>query len=60
MILDRDLTAKSLSQTIASLRDEPGRLSAMAEAARALGRPEATERVVEVCLDLIRNRARGH
>jgi len=60
MILDRDLRAESLSQAIAALRDQPGRLSAMAEAARGLGRPDATERVVEVCLELIRNRARGH
>jgi UDP-N-acetylglucosamine--N-acetylmuramyl-(pentapeptide) pyrophosphoryl-undecaprenol N-acetylglucosamine transferase len=59
MILDRELSTANLSQAIASLRAEPGRLAAMARAARTLGRPDAAERVVDVCLELIQNQRRG-
>jgi UDP-N-acetylglucosamine--N-acetylmuramyl-(pentapeptide) pyrophosphoryl-undecaprenol N-acetylglucosamine transferase len=58
MILDRDLSAASLSQAIAGCRAEPERLAAMARAARSLGRPDAAERVVDVCLELIQNTRR--
>jgi UDP-N-acetylglucosamine--N-acetylmuramyl-(pentapeptide) pyrophosphoryl-undecaprenol N-acetylglucosamine transferase len=59
MILDRDLDAERLARTVARLRDEPVRLAAMAEAARRLGRPDAAERVVDVCLELARRRVAG-
>jgi UDP-N-acetylglucosamine--N-acetylmuramyl-(pentapeptide) pyrophosphoryl-undecaprenol N-acetylglucosamine transferase len=59
MILDRELSPEGLSQAIATLRDEPLRLATMAAAARALGRPDAAERVVDVCLELVQKRRRG-
>jgi len=58
MILDRELSADNLSRAVEELRAEPRRLAAMAEAARALGRPDAAERVVEVCLELVRERGK--
>jgi len=56
MILDRDLSAENLSAAVAELRDEPERLRAMADASRMLGRRDAADRVVDVCLDLVRMR----
>ena len=53
MILDRDLTPENLAEEIADLRGNPDRLRAMAEASRALGRPDAADRVVDVCLELV-------
>jgi len=58
MILDRELSAENLSRAIGELRSEPQRLAGMATAARALGRPDAAERVVDVCLELVRERRR--
>lgn len=59
LILDRDLTADGLAAVIGSLRDDPDRLVAMARAAKALGRPDAAERVVDVCLELVQKRGGG-
>jgi UDP-N-acetylglucosamine--N-acetylmuramyl-(pentapeptide) pyrophosphoryl-undecaprenol N-acetylglucosamine transferase len=56
MILDREITAEKLAAAIASLRDDPAKLRAMAEAAKLLGRPDAAEKVVDVCLALIDER----
>src|ERR1044071_7177578 len=60
MILDRELSAENPSQAIGELRARPERLAAMATAASALGRPDAAERVVDVCLSLVRDRPRGN
>jgi UDP-N-acetylglucosamine--N-acetylmuramyl-(pentapeptide) pyrophosphoryl-undecaprenol N-acetylglucosamine transferase len=60
MILDRELTAENLSQAIEGLHADPQRLAKMAESARALGKPNAAERVVDVCLDLIEEKSRSH
>ena len=57
MILDREITAEKLAAEIARLRDDPASLRAMAEAARALGRPDAAERVVDVCFALLEESA---
>ena len=56
MILDREISAEKLAVEISSLRDDPTRLRAMAEAAKSLGRPDAAEKVVDVCLALIDER----
>jgi UDP-N-acetylglucosamine--N-acetylmuramyl-(pentapeptide) pyrophosphoryl-undecaprenol N-acetylglucosamine transferase len=45
------LTPESLAQQIEALRDEPARRAQMAEASKALGRPDAADRVVEIALD---------
>jgi len=56
MILDRELTAPNLAQAIEALRTDPHALAKMAEAARALGKPDAADRVVDVCLALLQQR----
>ena len=60
MIVDRDLSAERLGDAIRSLRDEPNRLSAMAAASKALGKPDAAEKVVDVCLELVDERHKGN
>ena len=42
-----------LAKAIASLRAEPARLKRMAEQSRRLGRPDAAEKIVKDCLQLI-------
>lgn len=56
MILDRELTPENLSRAIHRLRDDPESLRAMSASSRALGRPGAAERVVDVCLELVHRR----
>jgi UDP-N-acetylglucosamine--N-acetylmuramyl-(pentapeptide) pyrophosphoryl-undecaprenol N-acetylglucosamine transferase len=58
MVLDRDLDPARLAQAICSLRDEPVRLAAMAAAAKALGKPDAAENVVDVCLELVAQKSK--
>ncbi len=53
MILDRELTARGLADAILGLGGDPERLVAMAKASGRLGRPEAADRVVDVCLALL-------
>ena len=53
LILERDLTGERLAKTIASLLSEPARLKRMAEQSRRLGRPDAAEKIVKDCLQLI-------
>jgi UDP-N-acetylglucosamine--N-acetylmuramyl-(pentapeptide) pyrophosphoryl-undecaprenol N-acetylglucosamine transferase len=50
MIEEKDLTGASLAGEITTLVDAPERLSAMEDAARALGRPDATARVADLVL----------
>jgi UDP-N-acetylglucosamine--N-acetylmuramyl-(pentapeptide) pyrophosphoryl-undecaprenol N-acetylglucosamine transferase len=60
MILDRELSPQHLAEAVGRLRAEPERLAAIGRAARALGRPEAADRVVDVCLELVQGRQRGN
>jgi len=48
-----ELTGQKLAETLAGLVGSPARLQEMAASMRAMGRPEATERIVAVCLELI-------
>lgn len=50
---ERELTPLQLAETLAAIAGNPGRLQKMAGAMRAMGRPDATDRIVAVCLDLI-------
>jgi len=59
MILDRDLSAQRLADTIAELRAAPDRIAEMVKRARAVGRPDAADRVVDVCMELVERRRRG-
>lgn len=48
-----DATAR-LVRALVELADDPGRLAVMAESARALGRPDAAERMAEAVLSIAR------
>jgi len=53
MILDRDLSGDGLARMVTELANDRARLAAMASAARALAIPDAAERVVEVCREVV-------
>jgi len=48
MILQKDLTPNSLFSAIQELMDSPARLQEMAEASLSMGKPDATNRVVDL------------
>ncbi len=50
MILDAELTPERVYTELSALMNERARLEAMAQAAAALGKPEATQAVVRECL----------
>ena len=52
MILDRELDGARLAAALRSLLADAGKRAAMASRARALGRPDAAERVADECLRL--------
>jgi UDP-N-acetylglucosamine--N-acetylmuramyl-(pentapeptide) pyrophosphoryl-undecaprenol N-acetylglucosamine transferase len=53
LILEQDLTGERLAETIAALLAEPARLERMSEKSRRLGRPDAAEKIVKDCLELV-------
>jgi UDP-N-acetylglucosamine--N-acetylmuramyl-(pentapeptide) pyrophosphoryl-undecaprenol N-acetylglucosamine transferase len=53
MILQQDLSGKRLAQEIATLVDEPQRITAMEQAARKLARGDAAAAVVEMIGELV-------
>ena len=50
MIEEKDLTGESLARELSALVDQPQRIQAMGDAARALGRPDAAARVADLVL----------
>jgi UDP-N-acetylglucosamine--N-acetylmuramyl-(pentapeptide) pyrophosphoryl-undecaprenol N-acetylglucosamine transferase len=54
MVLDRELTAGGLAERLRSAAGDRAALHAMGERARALGRPDATARVADECLAVVR------
>ncbi len=56
---DRDLNGELLARTVVAILDEPGRLAVMAEASRAVGRPRATDDLVDWVQRLSRGRSKG-
>ena len=50
MVEEKDLTGESLARAIGALVEEPGRIAAMEEAARRIGRPDAAARVADLLL----------
>jgi UDP-N-acetylglucosamine--N-acetylmuramyl-(pentapeptide) pyrophosphoryl-undecaprenol N-acetylglucosamine transferase len=54
MILDENLDGETLARRIRQLLADRPRLARLAAAARALGRPEAAERIVDECYALAR------
>jgi UDP-N-acetylglucosamine--N-acetylmuramyl-(pentapeptide) pyrophosphoryl-undecaprenol N-acetylglucosamine transferase len=59
LIPDAELTGSALASQIVSILDTPGRLAAMATAARSQGRPDAADRVVALISQLTRPLAEG-
>lgn len=55
VLVERELTGRKLAETLAGLVGNPERLLAMADAMRVRGCPDAPERIVDVCLELINN-----
>lgn len=54
VLTERGLTGEKLAEILAGLAGNPARRQEMAAAMRAMGRPEATGRIVDVCLELIK------
>ncbi len=59
LLVERELTAEKLAETLAELVARPGRLQEMASAMRERGCPQATARIVEVCLSLLKTTQGG-
>jgi UDP-N-acetylglucosamine--N-acetylmuramyl-(pentapeptide) pyrophosphoryl-undecaprenol N-acetylglucosamine transferase len=59
LIPDAQLTGSALASQIVSILDTPGRLAAMAAAARSQGRPDAADRVVALISQLTQPVAAG-
>lgn len=54
LLVERELTGRKLAEALADLAGNPGRLQGMAEAMRAKGCPDAAERIVDVCLEIMK------
>ncbi|MBI3599397.1 MAG: undecaprenyldiphospho-muramoylpentapeptide beta-N-acetylglucosaminyltransferase, partial [Nitrospinae bacterium] len=59
VIIERDLSGKTLADRILSLANDRGRLSEMERESRKMGRPDAAKEIVEQCIRLV-TRAPGH
>jgi UDP-N-acetylglucosamine--N-acetylmuramyl-(pentapeptide) pyrophosphoryl-undecaprenol N-acetylglucosamine transferase len=53
MILERDLTGELLAERISHYQRHPAALAAMADRAKAFGKPDAARRIVEECYELL-------
>jgi UDP-N-acetylglucosamine--N-acetylmuramyl-(pentapeptide) pyrophosphoryl-undecaprenol N-acetylglucosamine transferase len=53
MVTNGDLTGVQLSRILGQLSAEPARLKAMGERAASLARPEAAERIVNLCYEMV-------
>jgi UDP-N-acetylglucosamine--N-acetylmuramyl-(pentapeptide) pyrophosphoryl-undecaprenol N-acetylglucosamine transferase len=56
MILEKNLTGELLARRISYYESNPEALSAMAERAKAFGKPDAARRIVEDCYALLEKR----
>jgi UDP-N-acetylglucosamine--N-acetylmuramyl-(pentapeptide) pyrophosphoryl-undecaprenol N-acetylglucosamine transferase len=56
LLVEHELTGRKLADSLAALAGSPGRLQKMAEAMRAMGCPDAAERIVDVCLEIMKAR----
>ena len=52
MILNKDLTAETLSTTLDELLSSPGELKRMAQASLSLGKPNAADEIADLILSL--------
>lgn len=58
LVPDVELTGERLLQEVRELQAQPERLEAMRKASRALGQPEAAQRVAELLLEIAQRRQR--
>ena len=56
MILDKMLTGRDLLEEILHLKEDPGALVSMAQASKALGKPQAAHDIAELALSIARHR----
>ncbi|MCD6388598.1 MAG: undecaprenyldiphospho-muramoylpentapeptide beta-N-acetylglucosaminyltransferase [Desulfobulbaceae bacterium] len=54
MLVEKDLSAEQLKEEIKELLASAEKRKGMAEAARRIGRPDATDRIVDECLQLMK------
>ncbi len=59
MVQEKELDGDGLAAEIRRLVSNPGELEKMGGAMRRMGRPEATERMVDVCIQLVNHRSTG-
>jgi UDP-N-acetylglucosamine--N-acetylmuramyl-(pentapeptide) pyrophosphoryl-undecaprenol N-acetylglucosamine transferase len=59
MILEKDLTGEVLAKRISYYEAHPEALGAMAQKAKAFGKPDAARRIVEECYGLLAERLAG-
>jgi len=52
---ESQLSGQRLAETLKVLAEDPARLTAMGDCARALARPEAADRIVGECIQLAKN-----
>ena len=53
MILDKELTGKKLIDIINNLLQEEGKLSFMAKASKALGKPNAASDIADIAIQML-------
>jgi UDP-N-acetylglucosamine--N-acetylmuramyl-(pentapeptide) pyrophosphoryl-undecaprenol N-acetylglucosamine transferase len=51
VLVERELTGRKLAESLAEILRIPGRLQEMGLAMRSMGRPDATDRIVDCCLE---------
>jgi len=56
MILDKDLSGKTLAELIVYLLQEPDAISQMERTSKALGNPEATEKIIQLIMGLLKKK----
>jgi UDP-N-acetylglucosamine--N-acetylmuramyl-(pentapeptide) pyrophosphoryl-undecaprenol N-acetylglucosamine transferase len=53
VMLDQSLSGNALAQAVSTLIDDPPRLAEMGRHSRSLGRPDAADRIVYACRELV-------
>ncbi len=59
MILDAELSGKRLADTIRYLLEDPDAIGEMERTSRSIGKPDATKKVLELIMRLIKNKKGG-
>ena len=56
MILDKDLNGKTLAELIVYLLQDPDAISQMERTSKSLGNPEATKKIIELMMGLLKKK----